>query len=63
MNSRLMQKLGISKGSTVVVNGAARLPVSVDDTLPDDCVRIPAGHPSTVAAGAMFGAVALAKGS
>jgi NADH-quinone oxidoreductase subunit G len=62
MNSRLMQKLGLSAGHKVLVNQSLRIECALDDKLPDDCVRIPAGHPSTIPAGAMFGAVTLAKG-
>jgi NADH-quinone oxidoreductase subunit G len=61
MNSRLVQKLGLAAGQAVLVNGAAKLPVAIDDKLPDDCVRIPAAHPATVGAGPMFGPVSLQK--
>jgi NADH-quinone oxidoreductase subunit G len=63
MNSRLLQKLGLAAGQAVLVNGAAKLPVGIDDKLPDDCVRIPAAHPATVGAGPMFGPVSLARAS
>ena len=61
MNARLMQKLGLAAGEPVLVNGAARLPAALDDGIPDDCVRIPAAHPATAAAGPLFGAVTLEK--
>jgi NADH-quinone oxidoreductase subunit G len=61
MNSRLMHRLGVLSGDKVSVNGAARLDVSLDEKLPDDCVRIAAAHPSTADIGPMFGSVALEK--
>jgi NADH-quinone oxidoreductase subunit G len=60
INSRLAQKLGIAAGQPVRVNGA-RLEAVLDETVADDCVRVSAAHPSTIAAGPMFGAVALEK--
>ena len=41
--------------------GEAGLAAALDDKLPDNCVRIAAGHPSTAALGPMFGAVTLDK--
>jgi NADH-quinone oxidoreductase subunit G len=61
MNSRLMQRLAVSHGDKISVNGAARLDVALDDRLPDDCVRISAAHPSTAGIGPMFGSVTLEK--
>jgi NADH-quinone oxidoreductase subunit G len=42
-------------------SGEARLVVAADDKLPDNCVRVPAGHPSTAGLGAMFGALQVEK--
>jgi NADH-quinone oxidoreductase subunit G len=61
MNGRLMEKLGISTGRQVLVQGNAKLEVALDNTVPDGCVRIAAAHPSTAAVGPMFGAVTLEK--
>jgi NADH-quinone oxidoreductase subunit G len=61
MNSRLLATLGVAAGQPVLVNGAVKLMAALDDRLPDECVRIAAGHPSTAAIGPMFGAVTLAK--
>jgi len=61
MNSRLMAKLGVAAGQPVLVNGAVKLMAALDDKLPEECVRIAAGHPTTAAVGPMFGAVTLAK--
>src|SRR5579862_4735576 len=64
MNARLMQSLGVAAGGLVLVkhgNGEAGLVVALDDKLPDDCVRVAAGHASTAELGAMFGTVSVEK--
>jgi NADH-quinone oxidoreductase subunit G len=64
MNAKLLAKLGLSSGEKIKVvqdKGEAVLAAAVDDRLPDDCVRVAAGHPSTAALGAPFGAVTLEK--
>ncbi|HEU5178666.1 MAG TPA: molybdopterin-dependent oxidoreductase, partial [Burkholderiales bacterium] len=61
MNSRLMAKLGVAAGQPVLVNGAVKLMAALDERLPEECVRIAAGHPTTAAIGPMFGALTLAK--
>jgi NADH-quinone oxidoreductase subunit G len=64
MNSRLMSSLGVSQKDLVLVkqgNGSARLPVALDDRLPDQCVRVAAAHESTSGMGPMFGTVSLEK--
>jgi len=64
MNARLLQKLGVQAGGLVLVRqdgGEAGLAVALDDKLPDDCVRIAAGHPATAALGAPFGTLTLEK--
>jgi NADH-quinone oxidoreductase subunit G len=60
MNSRLLAKIGVAAGQPVLANGA-KVMAALDDKLPDDCVRIAAAHPTTVAVGPMFGAVELAR--
>jgi len=58
MNAKLMKKLGIADGQPVRARqgeGEARLAAALDDRLPDDCVRIAAGHASTAGLGPMFG--------
>ncbi|HUQ75645.1 MAG TPA: NADH-quinone oxidoreductase subunit NuoG [Burkholderiales bacterium] len=60
MNSRLMQKLGIAAGQQVLVNSSAKLTAALDDKLPDECVRIATGHPSTAAL-PMFGSLKVEK--
>jgi NADH-quinone oxidoreductase subunit G len=55
MNSRLLARLGMQPGQTVLVNGAVKLTSALDDKLPDECMRIAAAHPSTAEVGAMFG--------
>ncbi len=68
MNSKLMQSLGVQAGGLVLVKqaggsgtGEAGLTAALDDKLPDNCVRVSAGHPATAALGAMFGALTLEK--
>jgi NADH-quinone oxidoreductase subunit G len=66
MNARTMEQLGIAHGQPVLVQGsakpqAAKLQAALDNAVPDGCVRIAAAHPSTAAAGPMFGTVKLAK--
>ena len=64
MNSRLLHKLGVAAGQAVIVRqggGAAKLPAALDDGLPDDCVRVAAGHASTAGLGAMFGSLGVEK--
>ena len=60
MNARLMEKLGISSGQPVGVNGVTIGSV-LDEAVPDGCVRIAAAHPSTAAVGPMFGTLTLEK--
>ena len=64
MNKNLFDQLSLSPGSKVRVSqgkGQAVIAAAMDDRLPDDCVRVAAGHPSTAALGAMFGAVTLER--
>jgi NADH-quinone oxidoreductase subunit G len=61
MNSRLLARLNVAAGQPVLVNGAVKLMAALDERLPDECVRIAAGHPSTAAVGPMFGPVSLAR--
>ncbi|MFZ2651800.1 MAG: NADH-quinone oxidoreductase subunit NuoG [Burkholderiaceae bacterium] len=58
----LWAQLGLEPGAKVRVRqGAAQavLPAKLESTLAPTAVRIPAGHPDTVALGAMFGAVSV----
>jgi len=62
MNARMFKSLGATEGSPVLVRqgtGEAGLVAALDDKLPDNCVRVPAAHPSTAALGPMFGAIEL----
>jgi NADH-quinone oxidoreductase subunit G len=61
MNSRLLDRLGASAGQPVLVNESVKLMAALDDRLPDDCVRIAAGHPTTAGLGPMFGTLKVAK--
>lgn len=55
-----MEKLGLSTGQPVLVNGV-RLESALDAGVPDGCVRVAAAHASTAGVGPMFGALELAK--
>ncbi|HEX6094592.1 MAG TPA: hypothetical protein VFZ07_14630, partial [Dongiaceae bacterium] len=58
--SALWRQLGMQEGGRVRVSqgaAAVELPAREEPLLADGAVRIAAGHPATVALGAMFGAV------
>ncbi len=60
MNSRVIAKLGLAgKGHVSVrqTGSALTLKIECDDRLPDNCIRIPSGHPLTANLGPMFGAI------
>jgi NADH-quinone oxidoreductase subunit G len=60
MHSRLIAKLGLVENGRVSVRqtaSALTLKVQRDDLLPDNCVRIPSGHPLTAGLGPMFGPI------
>jgi NADH-quinone oxidoreductase subunit G len=64
MNRKLFAQLNLASGEKVRITqgkGAATLYAAVDDKLPDNCVRIAAGHPATAGLGAMFGTVTLER--
>jgi NADH-quinone oxidoreductase subunit G len=53
-------RLGLAAGSKVRVRqgeGAALVDLDADTTVPRDCIRLSAAHPSTAALGAMFGEI------
>ncbi|HEY9098477.1 MAG TPA: NADH-quinone oxidoreductase subunit NuoG [Thiobacillus sp.] len=60
MHSHLIAKLGLQENGRVSVRQSASaltLKVQRDDLLPENCVRIPSGHPLTASLGPMFGAI------
>lgn len=60
MHSRLIEKLGLAENGRVSVRQTAHaltLKVQRDDLLPENCVRIPSGHPLTAGLGPMFGTI------
>lgn len=60
MHSRLIARLGLEENGRVSVRqtaSALTLKVQRDDLLPDNCVRIPSGHPLTAGLGPMFGPI------
>jgi NADH-quinone oxidoreductase subunit G len=64
MNGKLFAQLNFVSGEKIKITqekGEAVLVSALDDKLPDNCVRVAAGHPSTAGLGAMFGAVTLER--
>ncbi len=64
MSSATLKQLGLQIGQPVKVKqgaGIATLTVAQDDALADNTVRIAAGHASTTALGAMFGAITVER--
>jgi NADH-quinone oxidoreductase subunit G len=62
MNAKLLQSLGAVEGALILVRqgeGEAGLVAALDDSLPDNCVRVAAAHPSTAGLGPMFGSIAV----
>ncbi|MDP3126363.1 MAG: molybdopterin-dependent oxidoreductase, partial [Thiobacillus sp.] len=60
MHGRLIDRLGLLENGRVSVRqtaSALTLKVQRDDLLPDNCVRIPSGHPLTAGLGPMFGPI------
>jgi NADH-quinone oxidoreductase subunit G len=60
MHSRLIAQLGLTENGRVSVRqtaSALTLKVQRDDLLPDNCIRIPSGHPLTAGLGPMFGPI------
>jgi NADH-quinone oxidoreductase subunit G len=58
MNGALLQRIGVKGGDDVCVqqgDGSVVMKASQDDKLPDNCVRVAAGHPLTAMLGSMFG--------
>ncbi|MDB5773987.1 MAG: dehydrogenase [Herbaspirillum sp.] len=64
LSAALAARLGINAGDRVKVSqgqGSATLAAAIDKNLPANVVRVAAGHGSTAALGAMFGAIAVEK--
>ncbi len=64
MNRKLFAQLNLVSGEKIKIaqgKGEAVLYAAVDDKLPDNCVRVAAGHPATANLGAMFGVVTLQR--
>jgi len=64
MNRNMFAQLGLASGDKVRISqekGEAVLYADLDHKLPDNCVRVAAGHVSTAGLGPMFGAVSVAK--
>ena len=57
-------KLGINDGDQIKLtqnNGSVALPAALDKSLPDNVVRVAAGHAATKALGAMFGSITVER--
>jgi NADH-quinone oxidoreductase subunit G len=64
LNAALWAQLGLQSGAKVRIqqgDGSVVLPASLDATLAVNTVRVSAGHPSTAALGAMFGALSIER--
>jgi len=64
LSAAMAEQLGINAGDRVKVSqgqGSATLAAAIDKNLPAGVVRVAAGHGSTAALGAMFGAIAVEK--
>jgi NADH-quinone oxidoreductase subunit G len=64
LSTALSQKLGIVVGDRVSVKqgqGSALLTADIDNTLPENVVRVAAAHASTATLGGMFGAIVVEK--
>jgi len=60
MHCQLIARLGLAADGLVSVRqtaGALTLKVERDDQLPDNCIRVPSGHPQTAHLGPMFGPI------
>jgi NADH-quinone oxidoreductase subunit G len=61
-NAATLARLGLADGAAARVrqgNGEAMLKVSLDNGVPDGCVRVAAAHVSTRTLGPMFGPIAV----
>ncbi len=64
MNEMTLAKLGVIAGVQVRVKqgvGEASLIARMDNTVPDDCVRVAAAHQSTTGLGEMFGLISVER--
>ena len=64
LSAAMSKQLGVAAGDKVKVSqgqGSTVLTAAIDNTLPGTVVRVAAGHNSTAALGAMFGAIAVEK--
>jgi NADH-quinone oxidoreductase subunit G len=64
MNRNMLAQLGLASGDRVRISqgkGEAELFAELDPGLPDNCVRVAAGHASTAGLGPMFGTVSVGK--
>ncbi|MES2069368.1 MAG: NADH-quinone oxidoreductase subunit NuoG [Pseudomonadota bacterium] len=64
LSSAQFAKLGIKDGDQIKLvqsNGSVALPAGLDPSLPENVVRVAAGHAATKALGAMFGSITVER--
>ncbi len=64
MHSSILSRLGVQAGEVIKVSqgqGSARLAVVADDKLPQNVVRVAAGHAATAGLGAMTGTITVER--
>ncbi|MGA7180789.1 MAG: NADH-quinone oxidoreductase subunit NuoG [Thiobacillaceae bacterium] len=64
MKGALIARLGLEPGGMAALrqtNGTINLKVEQDESLPDNCVRVPAAHPLTTGLGPMFGEISVER--
>lgn len=64
INKKLAEQLNFHEGEMVLAkqhHAIAKLPVSIDNRIPDNCAYIPAGFSETASLGAPYGVVSLEK--
>jgi NADH-quinone oxidoreductase subunit G len=62
MNSRTLARLGLAPDAAVRVvqnGGEAMLSSALDESVPDNCVRLATAHESTRTLGSMFGRISV----
>ena len=66
MNAEALSSIGVAAGQTVVLRnssgGSITLEASLDAGVPDNCVRVAAGHPATANLGALNGTITVERG-
>ena len=64
VNAALLQQLGMTTGSMIVLKqgtGQAQLALALDAGLPNNCVRVAGAHPLTMNLGGLFESIAVER--